>query len=347
MSDPQQKEPQGAAVIRHPRTAMAMGERGFDFTLDGAIRFAQGLIDSGMVPKGITGPGAVVGLIEAGKELGLAPMYALANLTFTNGRLGIMGDAAKALIRRSAALKPGTDFAEIYEGEEFTPAWKCTVTAHRDGQPEPFARSFSIADAITAKLVRLDSGKVLSRSREGYDERGPWSTYTKRMLMYRALGFLARDYFSDVIGGAVIAEELRDYPKQDDDGSSAPPPEPDPLLAAGATLAETFQAVEVGGATVIGTPRPDEAVIDADIVKEPQSGHAPPPATDGRAPIPLDEQKLAADIDKLEGKIITADTRARLNKVWDAAASLLARVDEATRKRLTKLYQQNAQNFNP
>src|SRR5688572_12900468 len=106
------------------RPPMQMGERGFQFDFESMQRFAIALIEGGMVPKSIKSPGAVIGLIEAGKELGLPPMYALANLTFTNGRLGIMGDAAKALIRRSGALEPGTEFEEVYEGKPYTPAWK-------------------------------------------------------------------------------------------------------------------------------------------------------------------------------------------------------------------------------
>lgn len=213
------------------RADVAMGSRGLALdNLDAAIRFADGLVKAGMVPKGVSHPGAVVGLIEAGKELGLAPMYALSNLTFTNGRLGIMGDAAKALIRGNGMLEPGTDFTEEYVGEEMTPEWTCTVIAQRKGMQKPFARSFSMREAIAARLVKLENGRALSRTRDGWGDHGPWSAYTKRMLMYRALGFLVRDYFSDVLGGAVLTEELRDYPTTDAVTVVAPT-EPDPLLA--------------------------------------------------------------------------------------------------------------------
>lgn len=216
------------AVAKRP--PMQMGERGFDFDFENMQRFANALIEGGMVPKSIKSPGAVVGIIEAGKELGLPPMYALANLTFTNGRLGIMGDAAKALIRNSGALEPGTDFEEVYSGIENTPEWKCTVSAHRAGQSKRFSRDFSIADAVVARLVRLEGKKVLARAYDGYDDKGPWATYTKRMLMYRALGFLVRDYFSDSLCGFALAEEIRDIPATTERG--LPPSEPDPLLAA-------------------------------------------------------------------------------------------------------------------
>lgn len=226
------------AVQKPERTPLKMGERGFDFDFDGAWRFAQGLIAGGMAPKGVENPGAVVGLIEAGRELGLPPMYALANLTFTNGRLGIMGDAAKALVRRSGLLEPGTDFDEVYSGEEGRPSWTCEVFARRRGMADRVSRSFSIQDAIRAGLVDLRNGKVMSRKGRDWIDYGPWSTYTKRMLMYRATGFLIRDYFADAIGGAVVAEELRDYPNEPPRviGARAetPPAEPDPLLPSSA-----------------------------------------------------------------------------------------------------------------
>lgn len=300
-------------VVKRP---MEMGQRGFEMDLDGAIRFATGLIQGGMVPKGITNPGAVVGLIEAGKELGLAPMYALANLTFTNGRLGIMGDAAKALIRRSGALKPGTDFAEVYEGEEFTASWKCTVTAWRDGQPAAFSESFSIADAITARLVRLNGTTVLSKTRDGYGESGPWTTYTKRMLMYRALGYLCRDRFSDVLGGAVLQEELRDYPSIEVARDVAPSTEPDPLLASVAV----------------------EAPIEAELVPLPD-----PPASHGRdyeppAPEPIVEPPAVAPNEERITAVMTAlrarNTLGGVALVWKAAKQLRDELDPASLDRL-------------
>lgn len=291
--------------IAKPRVPMVMGARGFDFDFDSAWRFARGLIDGGMVPYGVKSPGAVVGLIEAGKELGLQPMYALANLTFTNGRLGIMGDAAKALIRRSGVLKAGTDFAEVYSGEEFTPTWKCTVSAHREGQPEPFSRSFSIADAITAKLVRLDGKRAQSKTRDGWGDQGPWSTYTARMLMYRALGFLVRDYFSDVLGGATLAEELRDYP-QEPAVRVAPPSDPDPLL-------ET-------------AVRPsDDTVIDAEVVDD--------VAQDSKA------NEMAERATALETVIKSTNTIVGVEKVWKSAADLREALDPEALDRLTLAYE--------
>lgn len=308
------------AVARHQRGNVVLGKQGLEFDLDSMIRFANGLVDAGMAPKGVSKPGAVVGLLEAGRELGLAPMYALSNLTFTNGRLGIMGDAAKALVRARGVLKPGTDFEAIYEGDENTPSWTCTVTAWRDGQPKPFSCSFSIQDAITAGLVRIWQGKVQSKTRDGWGDSGPWATYTQRMLMYRALGFLCRDRFSDVLGGAVLTEELRDYPTTDHRAESAPAG-PDPLLA-----------------------QAEEAVI---IAEEPIQATLPAPAATVEAPdgITDEEQRTIAAIEKLEGAMITATSKEALDLAWSNAAPLIESLSVKQRKALSKLYDQAAESF--
>lgn len=219
------------AVVK--RESMKMGQAGFEFNFEGLWRFAEALVAGEMAPKGMK-PGAVMGIIEAGKELGLAPMYALANLTFTNGRLGIMGDAAKALIRSNGVLKEGTDFETVYQGTPYTDDWTCSVSAHRAGQPKPFVATFEFRQAKRAGLVRmfaLPSGemKPQSRERDGWGDKGPWALWTERMMMYRPLGFLCKDYFSDILGGCIVTEELRDYPQTSH--SLTPPQEPDPLLA--------------------------------------------------------------------------------------------------------------------
>lgn len=341
----QESQERTAQIVKHPRATMQMGATGFDMNLDGAIRFAQGLIDANMVPKGIKHAGAVVGLIEAGKELGLAPMYALSNLTFTNGRLGIMGDAAKALIRSKGGLEPGTDFTETYSGEPYTMRWTCTVTAHRRGASRPVSRSFSLADAVKAGLAKLQGQTVMSRGYQGsWNQDGPWATYTERMLMYRALGFLVRDEFSDYIGGAVLTEELRDYPQQD---RPSAPSGPDPLLEgapqavivrSGAIDAEVIKDNVTGGAPVSTPPR--KRVDDG--------GSAAParPAEPQKDP-EREAKEFARAIEKLEGRIVDAESGETLRAIWSDAQTqlLLASLPDSERKRLTRLYNQNAKNF--
>lgn len=208
---------QDAPAVAVPKLPVLMGDRGLNLSgLDEAWRFAQGVIQGGMAPKGIREPGAVVAIIEAGFELGLPPMFALSNLTFINGRLGIMGDAAKALVHSTGKLRKGTGFGVEYEGEG--DSLKAIVTSHREGEVDPVSHEFSVKDAKTAKL---------------WGKAGPWSEYPKRMLMYRALGFHVRDQYPDVMMGAALTEELKDYPvnpKGRPERDVTPPADKDPLL---------------------------------------------------------------------------------------------------------------------
>jgi hypothetical protein len=70
-----------------------------------------------------------------------------------------------------------------------------SVASLRDGDDMPKFTRFTIADAKQARLWGKD---------------GPWQTYPKRMLMWRARGFNLRDNFGDVLKGLHTTEEARD-----------------------------------------------------------------------------------------------------------------------------------------
>ena len=287
------------------RPPVEMGERGFNLrTLDDAIRFAQGLVQGGMVPKafdklGDKAAGAIVGLLQAGSELGLPHMYALSNLTFVNGRLGIMGDAARSVVKMRGGLKPGTDFRVEYEGAEGTPEWTCKVTAHRTGADEPSSASFSIADAIRAGLCRIHQGQIQARGYNDWNSFGPWAAYPKRMLMYRALGFLVRDTFGDLLAGAVLVEELADYPQSRvPERDVTPPKEPDPLLVGSANLVDVGEAPPSGQGV-------QEAGPGGSVASPPSDPYA------GQAWAAVLDRAKAGELTDAEADFIAAELEAR------------------------------------
>lgn len=193
-------------------TQVSRGERGLALNdLDEMFRFAKFVCDSAWAPKGDTPAGVVVKL-QAGAELGFAPMQSLATLTAINGKVGIMGDGAVALIEAAGVLKE--PILRSTEGTGDKMVGVCT--SWRKGKPEPYRSEFSVAQAKRARL---------------WGKGGPWSDYPERMLTYRALGFHTRDYYSDVIKGLTIAEELHDYPRAAATVTATiEPPKPDPLL---------------------------------------------------------------------------------------------------------------------
>jgi hypothetical protein len=185
---------------------------------------ADGLRKGGAGPKGAT-TGSIAASIIKGQSLGLDPVTAMSFVTVVNGRASLMGDLALGLVRKSGLVNPkaGGYLRESWEGEG--EARKCVVSAKRSDTGEEMARSFSVAEARVAGLV----GKTAM-----------WTAFQDRMLRYRALGFLLRDLFSDILLGLYLTEELQagDYfePKAITAGTAAPAaepatPEPDPLFA--------------------------------------------------------------------------------------------------------------------
>jgi hypothetical protein len=197
--------------------SIAVGEGGIEIkTLEDLKRLAAYIMDSGLAPKNDKLADVVV-KIQAGLEIGFTPMRSLSVLTSINGRVGIMGDAARALVQSKGVLKPGTAIVVKIEGEGDNRVGVCTTW--RKGWPEALSTRFSVADAKLAKL---------------WGKSGPWAEYPNRMLLYRPLGFHLRDHYADVLMGLTLAEELRDFPPaaiEQTAPTAAPVATPDPIFA--------------------------------------------------------------------------------------------------------------------
>jgi hypothetical protein len=177
------------------RSPINFGNQGVQLaSLEDAYRFANAICASGFAPKGMEKPEAVLVAIQLGAELGLTPMAALQNTAVINGRPAIYGDAALALVRASGLL---TSYKEEEIGEPGSDAHGYRVTASRGDQTT--VETFTMSDAKRAKLT----GKP-----------GPWSEYPKRMLRFRARGYVLRDLFGDVLKGLRTVEEASDIPAE-------------------------------------------------------------------------------------------------------------------------------------
>ena len=181
------------AAIKAP---INFGEQGVQLaSLEDAFRFANAVAASGFAPRGMEKPEAILVAIQLGAELGLTPMSALQNIAVINGRPAIYGDAALALVRSSGLL-------EVFREEEIGEVGKDTqgvkITAKRKGFDEA-SETFTVADAKLSKL---------------WAKSGPWTDYPKRMLKFRARGFILRDMFGDVLKGLRTMEEVRDTPNE-------------------------------------------------------------------------------------------------------------------------------------
>lgn len=182
---------------------MRMGAAGLELTtLDEAWRFAKYVSVSGLAPKGITSPEAIVVALQMGREVGLPPMASLQNIAVINGRPSIWGDAQLAVCRNTGEVEI---FEEWFEsGGKRLPRNPVTyaddtvaVCRIKRRGFEPSETGFSVADAKAANLWGKD---------------GPWKQYPFRMLKFRARSFALRDQFGDALKGLRAAEEVMDDP---------------------------------------------------------------------------------------------------------------------------------------
>lgn len=160
--------------------------------LDEALRFADMLSKSSMVPKDYQGnPANCIIAMQWGMEIGLQPLQAMQNIAVINGRPSIWGDAMLAIVRGSGLLE--------YIKEDPTPEG-CVCKVKRKGEDEA-VREFTVEDAKKAGLL----GK-----------QGPWQQNPKRMMQMRARAFALRDVFPDVLRGVHVAEIAQDEPAEKD-----------------------------------------------------------------------------------------------------------------------------------
>lgn len=173
-------------------------------SMDDYMNLSQVLADSLFVPKDFRNrPADVLAAVLYGRSVGLDPMQALQSIGVINGKPSIYGDAALGLVRSSGI--PMT-IEETIEGEGDKMVAVCKVTRGK----EKFEARFSVDDAKRASLL----GKT-----------GPWQQYPRRMLGWRARGFVLRDAFPDVLKGLITREEAQDYP-QEPMKNVTPPEEP-------------------------------------------------------------------------------------------------------------------------
>ena len=192
-------------------------------TVEKMQEFSKLLLDSKLVPDHLYEKGpdnkpdytkgkvpAVMMILLQGHQLNLPPLTALQHIIPVNGLLSIKGDAAKTLIFNSGKLQPGTWKEEI-EGDISQETYKASITAQRSDTKESLTRFFSVEQAKRAGL--WITPKMLT-GQDGWKwKKSAWNKFPERMIVYRALGFLARDLFPDVMAGIYTTEEAIDLPQ--------------------------------------------------------------------------------------------------------------------------------------
>lgn len=307
-------EPQSTALST-PRAQVAFGSSGLQLaTLEDAYRFSTAVSKSGLAPRGIESPEAVLVAVQMGAEIGLTPMAALQNIAIINGRPGIYGDAALALVRGSGLLE---SYSQKHEGEG--DARRAVIKTKRKGGEE-VETSFSVADAKKAGL---------------WGKSGPWSQYPDRMLLFRARGFNLRDNFGDVLKGLRTTEELGDIPADEpargpDNAKSVTPAGGDDVTPPAGETKERPKTPRRGGARAaaaavdlevpaVPAPEPDSPAPQSAPASESQPSTTPPAAAAGdSAPGKLDAAPLPKCPDVAPG----IDLRGFHGKWWPLRLTL-------------------------
>jgi hypothetical protein len=179
-------------------------------SLEKAMEFCDKMVQSRVLPKHYyndngspkqESSGMLLVVLQMGKEIGMTQMQAIQQIIPVNGLMSVKGDGAKALIMASGKCAA---WKEVEEGEGDNR--RVTIYSKRKDNGEEISRSFSVEDAKRAGLW-IDMDAVKRNERLKYS---PWFKYGPRMLRYRALGFIARDLYSDVLQGIYVEEEARD-----------------------------------------------------------------------------------------------------------------------------------------
>lgn len=267
--------------------------------------YANMLIKSGLVPKHFYeldqyrnpqkdaqgnfkgNTAAVIMTIQHGLELGMSITQSLQQIVPVNGLMSLRGDAAKALIMRSNLCK---EWKEEEVGTHGTDSFGIKITSVRtDGQT--ISRTFTVQDAKRAGLW-IDDAAVAKNDKLRHS---PWHKYQSRMLRYRALGFISRDLYGDVLQNMYTEDEARDIGEDNttfvtQDGITARIDESRP-----SKLNEDAKGALSGGSTAAkpakrSTPKPEpkkeelfeEAkVVETETVPTPAAETLPPPPSSG------------------------------------------------------------------
>ncbi len=135
--------------------------------LDKMLDFGRHLLATGFCPNGVRTPAQVVAIIQAGREVGIPPMYALREIAVVNGRPTLSGKLMLALMHR-AGVK--TEWLE-------TGDTKAVLRATRPNGVT-FTGSFTIEEAGRAGLL-TKAGNT-------------WKQYPAAMLRWRTVSLVTK-----------------------------------------------------------------------------------------------------------------------------------------------------------
>lgn len=231
-------------------------------SLEQGMQLAKFLVAGQAAPKGWTDAQVFLAM-QAGLEHGLGYTGGIQSFVIINNMPSWRGQAALGKIRASKVAVPGSvacgcEDDPVKKNPDGSPQLRGWCRGQRVGDPKPTTVYFTQQEAVEAGL--WSSGQN-------------WSKFKRRMLMWRAVGFLSKDLFSDVLGNFPIAEELLDGDIPDGDAPLRPgrqtvsvlattvdAPSSDPLLAELNPAREPATTTGGPAVAVVEVPPPAESV---------------------------------------------------------------------------------------
>lgn len=199
MIQPNEATMQTAIVTTDPYSPVRASDQTFEpASIPEAMRLAQLLVASRLLPKSVTTPEAAFVIMATGRELGLTTMQAFRSIHVVDGKPALSADLLLGMIKSKRSV---CSYFMLVESTEDVARYR----TKRVGEPDSTEMQFTIADA----------------RRAGLTDRDNWRKYPAAMLRARCIASLARAVYPDLAMGLYDPDELaREAPV------TSPPPVP-------------------------------------------------------------------------------------------------------------------------
>lgn len=171
-------------------------------SIEEMMKWANTVIDGGLLPDAITLPEQVITIVQHGKELGLSPHISLNNLHVIAGRPVVSSSMLGALLKRRNVewiisedfVTVSTDDGEKDKRTSYTFFWKSKVDDS----------TMTTTHSITWRQMEV----------AGYTGKHNWNKYPKEMMRARCLSSSVRALFPDVLMGMYSDLEINDVAQE-------------------------------------------------------------------------------------------------------------------------------------
>lgn len=283
-----------ALVLHSQTTAIGMPQSIFPTTFEAAMKLAEYLADSPLLPEKLRkSPSSVFMTILTGLDLGISPAAALRSIHVVEGRPYLSAQLKVAI------CKARRDLCEYFDLTESTDE-KATWETKRVGRAKPQSYTFTRAMAQTAGL--LDRGND--------PKFNNWNRYPAAMCRARASSILCDLVYQEVIVGVRTTEEAED----------------EGVIGTRETSPGVFEAV---ASVPQPAPRPAPAPAQAAPAASTPAGpdKVPPLPTEPTRPPSAEAVPEMTVLDKFFADMDACQTKQQLN-------ALASRINEAKERKL-------------